>query len=746
MNDESTSERHQRDEPQPTLLEILLLTIFTFVSTIYDIVTFVPYTFYYLFFPSDEQPFMSKSMDDRAGPYRNIKSIDELTTTPAAPASTVAEMWQQSVKRYPQLRCLGTREILKIYQEEQNDNKKFTKYKMGKYKWLTYEQVHRRVLNFSRGIKHPKLSVEDKDKIIFFMESREEWMIGSQACFQTSIIISSLYATLGEEGIVHGINDSNSSVIVTSEELLPKLLKVIDKCPKIKKIIYAESQLSKRLMNYEKLEEENIEILAMKYVEELGRTSPQIELHPPTPDDIAVLMYTSGSTNKPKGVLMTHRNIMASNSGQLNGIFPLRPSDIYIGYLPLAHILELDCENTVLSQGCSIGYSSAQTIMDTSTGIPSGEMGDIRVLRPTIMTVVPLILNRIYKTIWGKVDQSNVFRRSLFRFAYRRKSKFWIQFDKNPFLDRFIFRKFLTIMGGNIRGMLCGGAPLPPEIQQFVSVCFCCPVLQGYGLTETSGAGTVTPYNDRITGRVGAPMTSAPIKLVDWMEGNYRSINEPYPQGEIYIGGPGVAVGYYNLPEDSLEHQNYVVDEDGERWFASGDIGEIHSDGAIKIIDRKKDLIKLSAGEYISLARVEGVLKLHPLIENVMAYGDSAKTYLIALCLPSINVLKEYAEKAGLKFDENGDCKTICTNTKITEEILKTLKEFCSKNGLQKFEIPQRIALLCDTWTPDTGLVTEAFKLKRTAIRRHYDNTIDRLYALTGARKITPPNEIEKDK
>lgn len=223
-------------------------------------------------------------------------------------------------------------------------------------------------------------------------------------------------------------------------------------------------------------------------------------------------------------------------------------------------------------------------------------------------------------------------------------------------------------------------------------------------------------------GRVGAPFAMNDIKLVNWDEGNYRVTNKPYPQGEIVIGGENVALGYYKLPGKTAED---FYEEDGKRWFKTGDVGEFWPDGGLKIIDRKKDLVKLQQGEYVSLGKVEAEMKTCALVDNICVYGDPFKTYCVALVVPAEKAFLELAQSLGV----NGEFEEICSSKKIEKAVLKELVEHAKKSGLEKFEVPAAITLCKDVWSPDMGLVTAAFKIKRKDIQERYKDDIKRMYA-----------------
>lgn len=261
----------------------------------------------------------------------------------------------------------------------------------------------------------------------------------------------------------------------------------------------------------------------------------------------------------------------------------LFPDDVLIGFLPLAHVFELLSESVCLLTGVPIGYSTPNTLIDSSTKIMKGSKGDASILRPTCMTTVPLILDRISKGINDKVNKGSALQKAIFQFAYNYKSKWTKRGYKTPLLDRLIFKKIAKLMGGNVRLLVSGGAPLSADTHEQIKLCLCVDLTQGYGLTESTAGAAVMDKYDMTYGRVGAPTSVTDMMLINWEEGNYRVSNKPYPQGEIVLGGDNISVGYYKLPGKTAEE---FFDDNGRRWFRTGDVGEIHPDGSLKIIGK----------------------------------------------------------------------------------------------------------------------------------------------------------------
>ncbi|XP_022616255.1 long-chain-fatty-acid--CoA ligase 3 isoform X2 [Seriola dumerili] len=710
-------------------LNPLLLLLFHLVVWIYTCVTFLPY---HLFsWASVPVGGVCGSEEERAkrakarsvlgcpeGPYRAVSAIKRLVTSLRPGVDTLDKMFEYAATKFPERDCLGTREVISEEDEQQSNGKVFKKVVLGEYCWRSYDEVLTAASQLGSGLA--SLGQQPKHNIAIFCETRAEWIIAAQACFMYNFPLATLYSTLGGPAIAHGLNETQVTHIFTSRELLETRLKaILIEVPRLQHIIVVDDTPTS-WPGYPR----GISVHNMAAVQKLGARPENAarERKQPLPSDIAVIMYTSGSTGIPKGVMISHSNIIAGITGMAERIPNLCEEDTYIGYLPLAHVLELSAELVCISHGCRIGYSSPQTLADQSTKIKKGSKGDTSVLQPTLMAAVPEIMDRIYKNVMTKVEEMNCVQRALFTLAYNYKLEQFTKGYSTPLCDKLVFRKVRSLLGGRTRVLLSGGAPLSAATQRFMNVCFCCPVGQGYGLTETCGAGTISELWDYSTGRVGGPLVCSEIKLKDWVEGGYRSTDKPHPRGEILVGGPNVTMGYYKI--EAKNQEDFFVDENGQRWFCTGDIGEFHEDGCLKIIDRKKDLVKLQAGEYVSLGKVEAMLKNCSLVDNICAYANSDETYVIGFVVPNQKQLLTLADQYSIR----GSWEELCNSKAIEELALKVITEAALAAQLERFEIPRKIRLSPDPWTPETGLVTDAFKLKRKELKTHYQDDIERMY------------------
>uniref|UniRef100_A0A915JQK6 long-chain-fatty-acid--CoA ligase n=1 Tax=Romanomermis culicivorax TaxID=13658 RepID=A0A915JQK6_ROMCU len=663
---------------------------------------------------------------DFPSPYRSVKCKDELQSIEFEGCNTMDKMWDRSVKLFTEFNSnlgMGSRSVISVDEEVQPNGRVFEKLNMGDYEWLNYEEVNELVLEIGTGLL--KMNHSAKARLVIFSETRQEWLITALAALKYNFPVVTVYATLGEDAIIHAINESQAETIFTTQELVQKTVNTLSKCSRLKRIFYFESRLpDAQPVGPSTLKglPEGFPVIGFTELSDVGAEGQLLEPpQPTTPDDIALIMYTSGTTGPPKGVMISHRNFVAANCGHCNAIPSVGPQDVYIAYLPLAHVLELCAEIAALAHGVGIGYSTPLTLTDNGSKVKKGAKGDATTLRPTIMATVPIIMDRLYKTVLDKVEHSPPLMRALFEFLYElKRSKIEDGYD-TPFLNRLVFSHIRGVLGGRLRLMLSGGAPLNPETQRFMNICFCCPVAQGYGLTETCGAGTVCDVEDLKTGTVGPPLPCNDIMLREWKEGGYTYKGKS-PQGEVLVSGANITLGYLDNPKKTAED---YIEINGRLWFCTGDIGEFTSDGCLKIIDRKKDLIKLQHGEYVSLSRVESTLATCPLVDNIWVHGNSLRNYVVAIIVPNrknIDALNQKLNLDTLPFDDLRIHPIVC------KHVLKEIQDHAASNKLPKADVPHKIYLCKEVWTMDNGLLTEALKLKRRPLEEFYADVLKELY------------------
>lgn len=441
----------------------------------------------------------------------------------------VGDFYRRVMKHHGKSKCYAYRQVFAEEEEKQASGKVFRKLLLSdEYTWVTYEDTDRQIGDLAAGFSAH--GIKQGDRVVLFAETRPEWILSFHALLRIGATVTTMYATLGDDGIVHALNETEFSHIVTSSDLLSKLAKLSPQIPHVRCLIFMEAPYKKSKPDLTVFD--SIRALPLSQVVTDGKKAPQSPPIYVQPEDIAVLMYTSGSTGTPKAVMISHENVMKAVQSIIHSVMAnldLSNEDVFLAYLPTAHIFELVCELAVGSVGIGIAYSSSQTMTDSASALKRGCKGDVSIVKPTIMPSVPLILDRIRKEVVNKMQNSSRLMKGIFEFSLDYKTYWTRKGFTTPLVNRFVFNKIKGMMGGKLRFLMVGGAPLSPETQEFAANCLDVKVHQGYAATECTATATVMDQFDLSYGRVGAPFFGIKLRLIDWREGKeqlFRAASE----------------------------------------------------------------------------------------------------------------------------------------------------------------------------------------------------------------------------
>ncbi|KAL9944706.1 hypothetical protein D7B24_003511 [Verticillium nonalfalfae] len=656
-------------------------------------------------------------------PRRSPKAKDGLRKRPAEDVNTIYDIVKRSARVYPNEPAAGTRKLIKLHKETkkisknvdgeiQEVEKEWQFFELSPFSFLTYTELHKYILQLGSGLR--KLGLSKGNRLHFYATTHLNWMALSHACGSQSISLVTAYDTLGEEGLEHSLLQTDADAMYIDPQLLKTATRPLKKAKTVKFLIYNDASHFATGDEVEAFKKANPDttLYSIEEVRQLGEDNP-VDPVEPSPADLYCIMYTSGSTGLPKGVPMTHENVLAAVTGLYTNVEECVSQNEYIlAYLPLAHIFEMVLENIVLFIGGTLGYGNPRTLSDTSM---RNCAGDMRELRPTVMVGVPQVWETVKKGIEAKVNSAGAVTKALFWGAFNYKT--FMSKNNLPLatvLDSVVFAKVRELTGGRLRFTMNGASGISDGTKHFLSMTVA-PMLTGYGLTETGANGALGDPLEYTSNAIGPVPAAADIKLVSLPELNYSTDSTP-PQGEILIKGPAIFKEYFNNKEETEK----VITADG--WFKTGDIGEFDAVGHLRVIDRVKNLVKMQGGEYIALEKLESVYRGSQFVANIMIDTDPDSSRPIAVIAPNEKTLTELAQKLGV--DEAHQH----SDRKVKDTVLKDLVTVGKNGGLGGIEIISAVVLVEDEWTPASGLVTATQKVNRRALRAHYKTQIAKAF------------------
>lgn len=637
--------------------------------------------------------------------YRNLLAQNDFPP-PDRQINSSWDLFSLSVQKYPGNRMLGWRKMV--------DGKP------GPYTWKTYKEVYDEVLDVGSALRLS--GVEPGSRVGIYGANCPQWIMAMEACNAHSLICVPLYDTLGPGAVNFIIDHAELEVVFVQDKKVKELLKPDSTSSKRIKVIVCFSSMTDEEKN--KSVQIGIKPYSWNEFTEMGKQKPS-EIVPPTTDNIAGIMYTSGTSGDPKGVVITHENVaygvrgidlfMEQFEDKMTG------DDVYLSFLPLAHILDRVIEEYFFRNGAAVGYYH---------GDLNALRDDMVELKPTLLAGVPRVFEKIHEGIKKAVLELNPRRRKIFDILYKYKLAWMNRGYKNkyasPIADLLAFRKVKARLGGQLRLIISGGAPLSSEIEEFLRVTCCAFVVTGYGLTETIGPTTLGfPDEMCMVGAVGTVSVYNEMRLEEVPEMGYNPLGD-HPCGEICVRGKTVFAGYYKNPELTRE-----AIKDG--WFHTGDIGEILPNGVIKVIDRKKNLIKLSQGEYVALEYLENVYGIASIIEDIWVYGNSFKSMIVAVVVPEEETTKKWAYLNG----HMGSFSDLCSLDQLKDHIMAELKLIAERNKLSGFQYIKGIIIEPRPFDIERDLVTATLKKKRNHLLKYYQVQIDQLYNTLDGRKFS---------
>jgi long-chain acyl-CoA synthetase len=591
-----------------------------------------------------------------------------------------------------------------FYNAVGHDKAEHLKYKRdGEWRSISSQEFRRAVEELSMGLR--SLGVEPGDRVAILSENRPEWAFADLATLTAAAVDVPIYATLTPAQVLYILNDSQSKVLFVSSEIQGgKVAEIRDKAKDLRHVIRMNDFAQEGTLSLDEVRARGRVELA-RDPEAVRRRAAEAQ-----PADLATLIYTSGTTGDPKGVMLTHNNLV-TNVKAGHECFPeMSSEDVSLSFLPLCHVFErMAGYYLMLSIGATIAYAEGVDQV-------AANMAEVH---PTLMSSVPRLYEKMYARVLEKVAKDPPLRQKIFHwalgvgrqmFAHRvaRTTPGLMLKLKHAVAEKLVFSKIKERTGGRLKLFVSGGAPLAKEIAEFFGAVGLL-VLEGYGLTETSPIISVNRPDEMRPGSVGKPVTGVEVKIAE--------------DGEILTRGPHVMRGYFGKPEATAE----AIDPNG--WFHTGDVGVLDAQGFLTITDRKKDIIVTSGGKNIAPQPIENLLKTNPIIAEVVMIGNK-RHFPAALLVPNFENLERWAKQKGLAFESREDLASKAEVVAFYEGVVRDMT-----GELAQFERIKKITLLPREFSLEAGELTPTLKVKRRFVEEKYKNTIDAMYAGPGGQE-----------
>jgi long-chain acyl-CoA synthetase len=564
----------------------------------------------------------------------------------------------------------------------------------GVWQSLSAAEVRRRVTRLSAELL--RLGLTAGDRVAILSENSPEWAIADYACMAAGLVVVPIYPTLTPDQTRYILSDSGSrAVFVSNASQMEKVFSVHDQLKELGSVILMSGPMPPR---------PNVRGMDMMYGAGPLSAPEDAEFvarcRAVRPEALFSILYTSGTTGTPKGVMLSHRNLASNILGSLKLV---DENDVALSFLPLSHIFERMADYTFYYHGATVAY------LANIDEVPQA----LAEVRPTVMCAVPRFFEKLYARVVEQVNAAPPLRRKLFWWALgvgKRRLAFVLNGRAVPLgiaaqfalANRLVFAKMRARMGGRLRIVVSGSAPLARELAEFFLACDI-TLLEGYGLTETSPVLCANVPGAIRLGTVGKAIDGVELKIAE--------------DGEILARGPNIMMGYYNRPEETA-----VALSDG--WFHTGDIGQLDADGYLTITDRKKDLLKTAGGKFIAPQPIENKLKMNPFVKNVVVLGDRRK-FVSALVVVDLEKLAAHARGQGIAF---GSPHELLENPRIVEFMQGQVDEWTA--GLAHFERIKKVLLVDHDFSIADGTLTPTLKARRAVIERQFKEQIDQLYEI----------------